>query len=74
MNNVNELRQTKDFNGEIIKVGDEVVIGSQGLLGTITAVYKDEVDIHHDNSHQGPVIDTFNIKGHEIWKIEIDRT
>jgi len=66
-----ELKETKDFNGEIIKVGDEVIIGAEDKIGTITTIWNNkEVSIHHSNAHQGPVIDTFYIKHHKIFKIE----
>ena len=62
-------KQTKDFNGTPIRVGD-IVFSENGEQGTITNIYDDNtIDIHHSNAHQGPVIDTFNIKYHKIMKL-----
>lgn len=58
----------KDVNGASIKKGD-IVIADDGSMGPITEVYDNGcIDIHHANAHQGPVIDSFDIIGHNIMK------
>ncbi len=61
-----------DCNGIIIGVGDEVFT-ENGEHGPITDIYENEdvVDIHHSDSHQGPVIDSFDIVGHQVQKLEV---
>jgi preprotein translocase subunit YajC len=67
---MNTILVGTDSNGVSIEKGDHVV-ADDGSHGKITAVWDDgTVEVHHANSHQGPVVDTFDIKGHHIIKIE----
>jgi len=60
----------KDCNGVSIGKGDHV-IANDGSHGKITSVWDNgSVDIHHANAHQGPVIDSYDIEGRHIIKIE----
>lgn len=61
----------KDVNGLPIKKGDEVIVEADGVSGEIKKIWNDgTVDVSYTVSHQGPVTDTFDIKGHRIIKME----
>jgi len=66
---MNTLFVGKDSNGVSIKVADHVVI-DDGSHGYITAIWDNgSVDIHHADAHQGPVIDSYDIKDRQIIKL-----
>lgn len=67
---MNTMLIGKDCNGVSIEMGDHVV-ADDGSHGKITAIWDNgSVDIHHANAHQGPVIDSYDIKDRNIIKIE----
>ncbi len=69
---MNPIDSTKDFNGEVIKVKDTVAT-ENGECGEVIGIWDDgSIDIHHSNAHQGPVIDSFDIIGHKIHKIDLE--
>ena len=68
---MNAILVGKDVNGTSIQKGDEVIVEADGVSGEIKTVWDDgTVDVAYTVSHQGPVIDTFDIVGHRIIKIE----
>ena len=70
-NKLLKIPACKDFNGISIKKDDMVCAEGGKVLGVITTVWNDGcVDIHHSYSHQGPVIDTYNIVDKEVQKME----
>jgi hypothetical protein len=68
-----EIVQTKDVRGQVIKKGDKVRF-DEGE-GSITAVWDDGcVDIEYTTGPGGPLSDTFDIKGHDVEKIEVEES
>lgn len=62
---------TVDYNKEPLYIGDKVYSGEDpSVSGKIIKIYPEtyEIDIHHSDGHQGPVVDTFHIKYHKILK------
>lgn len=56
-----------DEDGITLKKGTKVFADGGNISGKITALYaNDTVDIHHADSHQGPVIDTFHITHNDV--------
>ncbi len=72
MNELKEITTCNDFNGIPIKKGDPVIVDEVvPISGVITTVWNDGcVDIHHSDSHQGPVIDTYNVMDREVQKMD----
>ena len=67
---MNTILVGKDSNGVSIAKDDHVV-ADDGSHGKIKAVWDNgTVDVYHADSHQGPVIDTYDIEGRNIIKIE----
>lgn len=67
---MNTLLTGTDCNGTTIKKDDHVA-ADDGSHGPITAIWDNgTVDIHHANAHQGPVIDSYDIIGRNIVKLE----
>jgi len=65
---MNTILVGTDYFGQSIQTGDHVVT-NDGVQGEIETIWDDgTVDIHHANSHQGPVIDTYDIVEKEIIK------
>ena len=65
------IQETQDYNGDTIKVGDSVITDNPSEQGKITEIYDNgSVDIHISNSHQGSVIDSYDIIGREVQKVE----
>lgn len=65
------VKTLKDDDGLILKKGSKVSIQGGAVTGTITALYADNsVDVHHDNSHQGAVIDSFDVTHHDVKLFE----
>ncbi|KKM71886.1 hypothetical protein LCGC14_1426050 [marine sediment metagenome] len=63
----------QDVNDIPIQKGDKVFADDGWVQGVITAVYDDgTVDIWHANAHQGPVVDTFDVKSNNVLKKQID--
>jgi len=64
------IQKCKDCNGEIITKDDYVITDNPSEQGKITAIYDNgTIDIHHANSHQGPVIDSYDIMGRQVQKV-----
>ena len=65
-----EVSEVKDVRGTILSKGDKVFADGGKVQGKITSINTDgTIDIHHADAHQGPVIDTFDIKGREVTKL-----
>ena len=70
------MKTIKNHLEEFLYVGDYVLSGTDATIrGTITEIYpkSDEVDIHHSDSHQGPVIDTFHVGHYLIIKAPVPK-
>jgi hypothetical protein len=66
-----EIAQTKDVRGQVIKKGDKVRFDDGE--GPIIAIWDDgTVDIEYAAGPGGPLADTFDIKGHDVEKIDVD--
>lgn len=67
---MNTILVGQDCNGTSIQKGD-TVFTDDGQSGEIKAVWDDgTVDLIVGHAHQGPVVDTFDIEGRQIVKLE----
>ncbi len=69
---LNEFIYTVDYNKVPLYIGDKVYSEEDPTIsGKVMKIYPefDEVDIHHSDAHQGPVVDTFHIKNHKLVKV-----
>ena len=64
-----EIEQCEDVDGEILIVGNTVIIDDGLQSGKITEIWNNgSIDVAVAFAHQGPVIDSFDIRGHNIIK------
>ena len=67
---MNTILVGKDCLGQSIEKGNHVVI-DDGQHGEIKAVWDNgSVDVHVADAHQGPVVDSFDIKDRQVLKTE----
>ena len=65
--NVMEVDQLADDDGHAIKKGTKVLLKGEKQTGIVTCLYHNNtVDIHHADSHQGHVIDSYHVIDHGI--------
>ncbi len=71
MDDLMEVDILTDDDGFDLEVGTEVFADGGNVQGRITCLYADgTVDIHHADSHQGPVIDTFSVIHNDVRSFE----
>ncbi len=67
-----EVDSLTDDYGMVLEVGTVVVADGGSITGDITACYNNNsVDIHHSDSHQGPVIDSFDVIHNEVRVFDV---